>query len=245
VIHVPGGIGDRREQDAAEELTLLLLGEELFEHWVGSVSATPAARGGPLTVLNANSEERTAFPLTLLYEAVESAIAGLKLGLSAEPATDGDDWVLFELSPEPAPDYAAQDDLVLASTRVPELKKSFLRREPFFSGRFSNRGELFLYLKYESAGASSEARLAQRSAIEAELVRALRAEHGAIVGAGLGIRYGYLDLALSDSSCVDQGILPALRAADLPRQAWLLFCDTELAREWIGVHPDTPEPFWG
>lgn len=245
VLYLPGGSGDAREQRAAEELTALLLGEELFEHWVGSASATPAVRGGPLPVLNANSEERVAFPLALLREAIESAIAGLKLGLSAEPAAEAEDWVLFELSPEPAPDYAGQDDLLLASTRLPELKKSFLRGEPFFSGRFSSRGELFLYLKYESSGASSEARLEQRSAIEAELARALRAEHGAIIGAGLGIRYGYLDLALSTANHLDERILPALREAGVPQRAWLLFCDAELEREWIGVHPDTPEPFWG
>jgi hypothetical protein len=248
VVYVPGGVGSPRETEAAEELVRLVLGEELFERWVGSVSATPTVRGGPLTVLNTNSEERTALPVASLLEVVRAAIAGLKLGLSADPLSlqpESEDWVLFELTPEPAQDYAAQDDLVFASTRLPELKKSFLRGERFFSGRFSNSGELFAYLKYEGRAPSGEARLVERAAIEASLTGALRPEHGALVGLGLGVRYGYLDLALIDPGCVEARILPALREAGLGARAWLLFCDSELEHHWIGVHPSTPEPFCG
>jgi hypothetical protein len=248
VVYVPGGIGDVRERDASENLVQLVIGEELFERWVGTVSATPTVRGGPLTVLNPSSEERTALPIASLLEAVRAAVAGLKLGLSSESVsirTDGEDWVLFELTPELAPDYAAQDDLLFSSTRLPELKKSFLRGEPFFSGRFSNSGELFTYLKYEGSAPSGELRLAERAAIEAALTRVLDAKHGALVGLGLGIRYGYVDLALADPDCVQTWLIPALREAGLGKRAWLLFCDSELEREWIGVHTDTPEPFWG
>ncbi len=248
VVYVPGGIGDVRERDAAEDLVQLVIGEELFERWVGRVSATPTVRGGPLTVLNTNSEEHLALPIASLLEAIQAAVAGLKLGLSSQSRsvrTGGEDWVLFELTPEPAPDYAAQDDLLFSSTRLPELKKSFLRGEPFFSGRFSNSGELFTYLKYECSAPSGEFHLAERAAIEAALTRVLGAQHGALVGLGLGVRYGYVDLALADPDCVQAWLLPALRAAGLGKRSWLLFCDSELEREWIGVHADTPEPFWG
>jgi len=248
VVYVPGGVGGDRERDAAEDLVRLLLGEELFERWVGTVSATPTVRGGPLTVLNTNSEEHAALPIASLLEAIQAAVAGLKLGLSPQPLaaqSGGEDWVLFELTPEPAHDYAAQDDLFFSSTRMPELKKSFLRGEPFFSGRFSSSGELFTYLKYEGSAASGEARIAERAAVEGALTRVLGPEHGALVGLGLGVRYGYLDLALTDPDCVETCIFPALREAGIGKRAWLLFCDSELDREWIGVHTDTPEPFWG
>jgi hypothetical protein len=248
VVYVPGGLGDARESDAAEALVRLVLGEELFERWVGSVAAAPTVRGGPLTVLNPNAEEASALPVAALPETVRAAIAGLKLGLAAAPLSahpDGEDWVFFELEPTPAADYAAQDDLVFSSTRVPELKKSFLRGEPFFSGRFSNSGEIFVYLKYEAAAPGGESRLAERASIEATLSRALRPEQGALVGLGLGVRYGYIDLALIDAQCVETTLLPALRAAGVRKRAWLLFCDSELAREWIGAHPESPEPYWG
>jgi hypothetical protein len=247
VLYVPGGLGDAREREAAQDLVRLTVGEELFERWVGDVSASPTVRGGPLTVLNPNSEESSALPISALPEVVGAAVAGLKLGLPSEPLyarTDGEDWVLFELGPEVQADYPAQDDLLLASTRVPELKKSFLRGEPFFSGRFSNSGELFTYLKYETAALDADARLAERAALEAALTPAL-CERGALVGLGLGLRYGYLDLALVDPDCVETKLLPALRAAGITKRAWLLFCDSELEREWIPVHADTPEPFWG
>jgi hypothetical protein len=248
VVYVPGGLGDVHEREAAQDFVQLLVGEELFERWVGTVSVTPGARTGPLAVINANSEEHSALPISSLLEAVRAAVAGLKLGLPGEPLashSEAEDWVLFELSPEPAPDYAAQDDLVLLSTRLPELKKSFLRGEPFFSGRFSNFGELFTYLKYESAPLSSDARLAERAALESELLRVLRPEDGALVGLGLGVRYGYLDLALAEPECVEGRLLPALCAAGIAKRAWLLFCDSELEREWIPVHADAPAPFFG
>jgi hypothetical protein len=248
VVYVPGGQGNAQEQAAAEDLVELSVGEESFERWVGAVSVTPTARGGPLTVLNANSEEQSAFPIQALPEAIAAAIAGLKQGLSSESLAarpEGEAWVLFELSPEPAQDYAAQDDLVLASTRLPELKKSFLRGERVFSGRFSGSGELFTYLKYESSAPSAEARLAERAAIEDELARALPPAQGTLFGVGLGLRYAYLDLALKDVACVETVILPALRARGIARRAWLLFCDSELEREWLGVYPDSPEPFFG
>ena len=251
VVYVPGGLGGEPEQAAAEELVRLVIGEERFERWVGTVSATPTVRGGAitvLTVLNDNPEERAAFPLAALPDAITAAIAGLKLGLPAEPLplhSQTEDWVLFELCPELADDYAAQDDLLIASTRLPEQKKSYLRGEPFFSGRFSKAGELFVYLKYESSVAAGAARLAERTAIEAQLTRTLRPGQGALVGVGLGIRYCYLDLALSDPDCARGALLPALRPAIASQRAWLLFCDSELDREWIPVHSEAPKPFWG
>ena len=248
VVYVPGGKGTPDEKEAAEGLVRLLVGEELFERWVGRVSATPTVRGGALTVLNTNAEERSALPIETLPDTVRAAIAGLKQGLPvlAEPPTaDHADWLLFELEPEPAADFAAQDDLVVCSTRVPELKKCFLRAEPFFSGRFSNSGALFAYLKYDSTERTVPARLAERARFEEALARALSPEQAALVGLGLGLRYSYLDLAVTDADCIGERLLPALRAAEISKRAWLLFCDSELEREHLAVYPDSPEPFWG
>ncbi|HKO46904.1 MAG TPA: hypothetical protein VJV79_04235 [Polyangiaceae bacterium] len=248
VIYVPGGTGAAYESEAAEALVRLLLGEELFERWVGSVSATPTVRGGPLTVLNENSEQHSALPIATLPETVRAAIAGLRLGLPVlppAPAEGSADWIAFELEPERAADYAAQDDLLLCSTRTPELKKSFLQGEPFYSGRFCNSEALFVYLKYDSSEPEPERRLAERTRLEALISRALAPAQATLVGLGLGLRYDYLDLAVADPSCIGEQLLPALRGASVPPRAWLLFCDSELEREYIPVHADTPEPYWG
>ncbi len=103
MVYLPGGNGNTLESEAAEELVRLLVGEELFERWIGSVLATPTVRGGLLTVLNENSEDRSALPIELLPDSVRAAITGLKaglLGLSFGFASDTDDWFAFELSPE-------------------------------------------------------------------------------------------------------------------------------------------------
>ena len=247
VVYVPGGSGGGREIDAAEALVRLLVGEELFERWVGTVSATPTVRGGPLVVLNPSVEEHAALPIDTLPETVRAAVAGLKLGLPPLPplsALDAD-WVAFELEPERAVDYPAQDDLVVCSSRTPELKKSFLHGEPFFSGRFTNSDALFTYLKYETRSTSAQEQLAERAAIEAVVQRSLAPGDGVVVGLGLGTRYSYLDLALINPNYARRRLVPALQAAGLPRRSWLLFCDSELEREFLPIYPDSGEPYWG
>jgi len=248
VVYLPGGTGNTPESEAAEELVRLLVGEELFERWVGNVLATPTVRGGLLTVLNENTDAQAALALSTLPESVRAAIAGLRLGLPALPAAaaeDSADWIAFELQPEPASDYAAQDDLLLCSTRTPELKKTFLQGEPFYSGRFCNSEALFLYLKYESNEVDPERRLAERARLEELMTRTLVPAQATLIGFGLGLRYDYLDFAVLDPNCIREQLLPALHDATLPPRAWLLFCDSELEREFIPIHADTPEPYWG
>jgi len=248
VVYLPGGNGNTLETEAAEDLVQLLVGEELFERWIGSVVATPTVRGGLLTVINENAEEQSALPIGSLLDSARAAIAGLKLGL-VEPSfchsVDTDDWFAFELSPEPAADYAAQDDLLFCSTRVPEPKKCFLHGERFFSGRFTTSGALFAYLKYATEETSLTARLAERSKFEQLLQRIMSERVGAIVGVGLGVRYGYVDLLLADPDCARQRLLPALRALGISQQSWVLFCDTELSSEFLPVYSGSLPPFRG
>lgn len=248
VVYLPGGNGNTRETEAAEDLVQLLVGEELFERWIGNVVASPTVRGGLLTVINESAEDRAALPIDTLLESVRAAIAGLKLGLmepSLDRNVDTSDWFAFELSPEPAADYAAQDDLLFCSTRMPEPKKCFLHGERFFSGRFTVSGALFTYLKYDTQEKSLEARLAERSKFERLVQQIIAEREGVMVGCGLGVRYGYIDLLLADPDCARQRLLPELRALGISEQSWVLFCDTELNSEFLPVYPGSPAPFLG
>lgn len=248
VVYLPGGSGNQFETQAAEELVQLLVGEELFERWIGNVAAAAAVRGGLLPVINETPEARAALPIETLLESVRAAIAGLKLGLEQAlqaHAADAADWYAFELSPEPAADYAAQDDLLFCSTRVPEPKKCFLHGERFFSGRFTTSGGLFTYLKYGSREQGLEARLAERSKFEQLIQQVIPEGEGAVVGFGLGRRYAYIDLLLTEPSCARKRVLPALRALGISELSWVLFCDTELSSEFLPVYPGSPPPFRG
>jgi len=248
VVYLPGGNGNARETEAAEELVQLLVGEELFERWIGNVVASPTPRGGLLAVINERAEDRSALPIQTLLDSIRAAIAGLKLGLteaSFDCAADTSGWFAFELSPEPATDYAAQDDLLFCSTRMPEPKKCFLHGERFFSGRFTASGALFTYLKYDTTERDLEARLAERSKIERLVQRTIAERDGVMFGFGLGVRYGYIDLLLADPDCARQRLLPELRALGISQQSWVLFCDTELSAEFLPVYPGSPAPFHG
>ncbi len=238
------GAEDEVSLNASEVLVEGILGERVLDHWVRDISCAPLSRGGPLKLIQAGPVQPETLPLVELSPAVSAAIEGLVAGLpdapwSKQPRTTG--WTMFEVEPELASDYRHQDDLAVATTIAPEMLKCFLERAPFSSLRFSRHGEMFAYLKVEATG-ESVARLAQRQVFEDALGDVLGPGIGCVVGNGLGIRYFYLDLALEDVTKA----LPILRGtcSELlnTRRAWLLFCDSAYANEWVGMLPDTPPP---
>lgn len=243
-VYVPGGSGSASEQEVAEALVWDLLGERTADDWIGQVRAAAGPRAGPLRVLE-SSPEPNQFPLSELPATVSAAIAGLSAGLPDQPFWQREaveEWTLFELTPEPADDWPDEDDLVLAATCVPELLKCHLEKAPFSSVRFSRHGESFFCLKYLSAGTTEE-RLAARQGLEDALDRGLIAKRaGSVVGAGLGLRYAYVHLALADTR-VGLGVVAEIaRSLALPRRSWVLPFDSDFAGEWQEIWPDAPAP---
>lgn len=246
VLSVPGGVADERERDAAESLLDLVLGPARADDWLGEVMLTPAPRGGLLKVLDARAPSDDFFPLAALPAAFDRAIAGLYAGLPDEPLwSQGGEhlWTMLEASAEPAQDYAAQDDLLLASTYLPEMLKCFLSGSPFASSRFSRHGEIFSYLKTEMGARDPRLSLSARRVLEDALDAALVSERaGRVVGSGLGVRYAYVDFALFDVDRAIAAVTSVARKVGLPERSWLLFCDTLLEGEWAPVHPNGPAP---
>ncbi|MEB2322148.1 MAG: hypothetical protein OZ921_06520 [Sorangiineae bacterium] len=229
----------------AERLVEALLGEDFFDDWIGDVNVAPLPRGRALAVLGAGRQEAESYPIAELPHLAHSAIDALRAGLPARPyfaKEDADEWTMFELEPTLASDYAAQDDLVVATTLLPEMMKAYLQGLPIYSGRFSRTGELFCYLKLDYAGASAEEQLAGRRRLEDALdaVLAPRGD-GCVIGNGIGLRYGYVDLALTRPEAVER-VRDVALAAGAPARSWLLFLDQELDGEWLGVEPGTPPP---
>jgi hypothetical protein len=248
LVLAPGFSGSRDE--LAERASLLaveaLLGEELMERWILQVAVAPLPRGASLPVLDPNPTGTSTLPLAELLPTVTHAIDSLYAGFAPEPchARDrGGEWTMLEAEAAPASDWASQDDLLLATTMLPEMLRSFLCEPRFWSGRFSAHGESFCYVKVDQYALERDERLARRSALEDALDAALApAALGSVVGNGFGVRYAYVVLALCRMSPGLSAVREVCRTARVAKRSWILFCDAELEGEWLPIWPDTPEP---
>jgi hypothetical protein len=262
-LSVPGGTGSENEQIAAENLVLALLGERVFETWIGRVHATPAPRGGPLRVLD-TSAPRTSLYLHELLPTVSAATLGVLRGLpqlphlaasgdatpSGDGARDNDgardesgergeraDWTLLEVEPVDVASGRRKDDLVLVSTCMPELVRCYLDGSPCASRRFTRGGEQFVFVSYVDDESTFERRVAKRSAIETSLCAAV-AGAGAVTGVGFGVKTTYVDLGLCNLETGLPRLVSKLRDAGAPERTFIHFFDSELADEWLSIWPD-------
>jgi hypothetical protein len=250
-LQLPGGTGAEIEQISAENLVRTLLGERLFETWIGAVHVAPAPRGGPLRVLDAHAP-RTQLGLAELFDTVAAAVRGVQRGLpelsrvtpaqsassSEAGAVDQQDWVMLEVEPLPDARDVRKADLVLASTCTPELLRCYLEGAPCSSRRFARGGEWFVFVSYADELASMQERLARRSRVEAELGAALLGM-GVVTGVGLGVRTSYVDLALCNLETGLPRLIAKMRSLELPPRSFVQFFDSELSEEWLSISPDS------
>jgi hypothetical protein len=251
---LPGGSGAENEQNAAENLVRALLGDRLFETWVGAVHVVAAPRVGPLRVLDVTAP-RASLGLVELFDTVAAAARGVLEGLpdvattptlardepcSVDARSDGDvrgDWTLLEVEPLASASGRRKEDLVLASTCTPELLRCYLDGAPCSSRRFSRSGERFVFLSYDDALQPMERRVARRTAIESALESYLRGD-GRVTGVGFGLKTSYVDLALANLEAGLERLLSKLRQLGLPERSFIQFFDSELAEEWLSIWPD-------
>ena len=249
VVYAPGfaHAADERARAAAELLVSRLLGEALFHDFVGGIDVAPLPRGGSLRVLaDTSTAAEATLPLTEVLPAVEAAIRGLYAELPEAPYhtfCERAEWTLLELEPKLSDDYGGKDDVALVSTMLPEATKCHLQGSPFSSVRFSKHGERFAYLKIDAADRSPAERHSLRVEIEDALNGVLvPGGIGCVTGAGLGIRYVYLDLALQN---LEHGVRVAcerVRKVAPDVAAWTLFCESGWEREWVGTGQHGPPP---
>ena len=249
VVYAPGfsHAGDERAQDASELLVARLLGEALFHDFVGSVEVAPLPRGGALRVVSdAATQVEETLPLAEVLPAAEAAIRGLYADLPEAPYhtfCERADWTMLELKPELAEDYGGKDDLALVSTMLPEATKCHLGGAPFSSARFSKHGERFAFLKIDMADRTPHERHDLRVELEDALNNVLvPGRVGCVTGAGLGVRYVYLESALAN---LEHGVRIACERAHRVRpdaRGWALFCETGWEDEWVGVGEHGPPP---
>ncbi len=113
----------------------------------------------------------------------------------------------------------------------------------FWSSAFSGCGETFCYLKFDGKDGLDEEKFTDKGDIEDALDGVLRSEScGCFIGGGTGLRYSYIDFALTDVRKGVDLIKRVLREGNIPNRSWVLFYDSDMADEWIGVYDDTPPP---
>jgi hypothetical protein len=214
-----------------------ILGEHLFTRWVGDIDVEPLDRGPAAESYLGLSQLRTT--VTGLVQTLTNSLPEQPLYKQESPRK----WPTFRYTPAPSNDYPRQDDLAIGRSIVPAVRAAAFGEgpgrgpgSPFYSTSFSRSGETFCYLKIDMPGVSVEQRRKRKYEIEEPVDHELRrGGAGCVIGSSTGLRYIYLDLAVMDVKQALAVLAPVLRPMRLPERTWLLFYDTEMADEYVGL----------
>lgn len=224
-----------------------LLGEELVDLWIGEIHVAPPKRRGLLSSLRRGDGGGEAMmPLVELPSAVAGRVANLRSSLPERPCYEfihETQWSSFTFQPREQDEYAGRDDMLVAISGRSDVLQAAHTATLFHSRCFSRHGETFCYLKIDGAEGLENSRFADRAEIEDALNEALiAAQAGCAIGGGTGLRYSYIDLALTSVTRARPLLREALLAGGIPQRTWLLFFDAAFSQEWIGIHDDAPPP---
>lgn len=150
---------------------------------------------------------------------------------------------IFRIQPVEQAEYPRRSDLFVGYTMLPALWERFHSSAAVSSRDFSTCGETFCYLKIDGLNGMEGSVFQDKTQIEDALDVALRHFNiGCVIGGGTGLRYSYVDFAVTDPPAAFGIISKVLRAGKVPKNSWILFFDSERADEWIGVWDDSPAP---
>jgi len=200
-----------------------LIGEEAVYEWIGTISIREVDHHDlPLETCQASFTEAR----TLYADRAATSV-----------------WTAFNNDPEQSADYTKQSDLIGARCMDQELWQASHGTSLFHSSHFSSK-ERFCYLKIDRAVSLSGWTIDDREHLSSLIDDALRPLHlGGSIGGGTGLRYSYIDLALTDWHWAMQVIRPILAANHMPERTWLLFYDSAWCNEWVGLNAGSPPPF--
>lgn len=214
--------------------TETLAGEEYLNRWVGAIEVVPW-------------KEKTGdfHPLSDFKFLLDDKIVAVQESLPSVPVfelSQESQWTLYKLKPREAEDYPSQLDMFVGKAMIESLWQNGHSGVPFDSQRYSTGNETFCFLKLDGREADKDD-FEDKGEIEDALDKALKnARLGCYIGGGTGLIYSYVDLALTDIGKAIPLIQDVLRKGKINRRSWLLFYDTTLEWEWIGIWDDSPPP---
>ncbi|MGA2068724.1 MAG: hypothetical protein ABSG86_27395 [Thermoguttaceae bacterium] len=215
--------------------TETLLGEEILDRWIAAVEVARLDHGPE----EPQGVRELKGVVDGLIGRVRDSLPGVPYFRLPEEST----WTACELTPQESEDYPHQQDMFVGNSMIDLMWRNAHSNQSFDSVRFSRHGETFCYLKIDGSNGLEDSRFADKGEIVDAVDAALRkAEAGCFVGRGTGLRYSYLDLALVDCDRGADVVRQVLREGNIPRRSWILFFDTDLQAEWIGIWDDTPPP---
>lgn len=228
-----------RRYNAAQQLyeaISFLIGEKIQRIWMGSFDIISQIPG-----------DEKIHPLCDLPGFVDEKILEAKKRLPKEPygIIDGmGEWVGIDFDTPENCDYTGRSDMVTMCTMVPEVIESYHNDIRFSSERFSNFDEIFCYLKMERWRENDEMDNEEyKTRLIDELNMGLRKNKiGMVTGAGTGLKYAYIDFVISNIYRGGRIIQSKLRKFKITKNAWIMFLDSSMEANWIGVYEDSPPP---
>lgn len=212
-----------------------ILGEENLDKWIGAIE-----------VDNKLKDSLEVKPISELNDLFTNKLHEIKYNQLQEPhfkTSKSASWSMLELKPQEQKDYPQQTDIFVAKAMNLPMWQTAHSGNLFYSERFSKFGETFCYIKLDGTQGLDEEKFEDKGAIEDALDSILIKEQvGCFIGGGTGLKYSYIDLALTD---LDKGIKlvkEILRNGNINKNSWILFYDSELEYEWIGIWDDSPKP---
>jgi hypothetical protein len=242
------GPEDHAAFDAAFVATETLLGEQRLNDWIGAIEMTVLPRASGLkSWFGLGRRQSPRFIELVRLREIVDALAG-SICDQLPPTShcewvEGASWTMWKLQPEKADDYSDQHDLFVGKSANPNQWAAAHSGQLFSSQRFSRCKETFCYLKVDESQGLDEERFADKSEIEDALDAVLKPDKlGCHIGGGTGLRYSYIDLALTDVPEGIRAVRERLRAGNVPKRSWIQFFDSDLAAEWVGIYEDSPPP---
>lgn len=239
---------DQQSLNVAFVATEELLGEELLDKWVGMIKVAPL----PTTkgILGLFRTETKSPPGTVALDRLKPTVDSLASCAMEQRPTDpcyawveNTTWSCLELKPQESLDYVRQHDLFVGTTAILDLWQTAHSEMAFYSERFSRCGEVFCYVKLDGCDGLGEEGFRDKAEIQDALNAALVPQQlGCHIGGGTGLRYSYVDLAMADLRRGIDVARSVLAKGKVPRRTWILFFDSTLATEWVGIYDDTPPP---